>query len=63
MNRTLAAAVVSCLFAVAASADVKPVTEQIPNDAAKPEFKFAKVPAPAKDDAATQAVPFVLRKQ
>src|SRR5258706_3018024 len=49
----------AALFTIApaflARAEVKPIVEHNANDKATAEFKFATVPAPAKDDAAAKA--------
>jgi hypothetical protein len=57
MTPTRSVVAVACFLAFAASsrAEVKPVVEHKPNDAATPAFKFDKVPSPAKDDAGAKA--------
>lgn len=56
-HRLRAAVVLLSLLAVAglARADVKVTADHNDNDHATPEFKFAHVPSPSKDDAATKA--------
>lgn len=56
-HRFRAAAVVLAMLSVAglARADVKATVDHNDNDHSTPEFKFAHVPSPSKDDAATKA--------